>query len=464
MQLKEYQQRVIEEVERYLKAVLREREAGNAKHASLDAWRQLCLGAYYEQTNGLGEDYPNFTIKVPTGGGKTVVATQVLGTIYQTILQHRNGAGLVLWVVPSSQIYRDTLRRLSDRNDWYRIMLEHALSRRIEVWEKTDVARLTPVKLRENLNILVVQLASTNRETQEQLKFFRDSGGNIVQHFPPEDDAEAHRKLKAEFPNLDMIEDDAERGRHLVATSIGNLVRICRPAVILDEGHKATSRLARETIAGFNASILVELSATPKESRSNGFRHIPNILCRVSGAELLREQMIKLPLNIATSQERSWESTLTMARDKRIALARTAEDFAAQSPDERSIRPIVLVQVERTGSDQRGQSIGGRLAIHADDVKEYLMQRLDVPETAIAIKTSAQDDLNVEGVNLDDPECPIEWIITKSALQEGWDCPFAYILASLNNTGSGQAMTQLVGRILRQPYQEKTTFEALNES
>ena len=464
MQLKDYQQRVVDEVTRYLQAVLREREAGNLRHASLDAWQKLCLGPYYEQTNGLGEDYPNFTIKAPTGAGKTVLATQVLGVIYQTILQDRNGAGLVLWVVPSSQIYRDTLRRLSDRSDWYRIMLEHAVSRRIEVWEKTDIARLTPVKLRDNLNILVVQLASTNRETAEQLKFARDSGGNIVQHFPSEDDADAHRQLKAEFPNLDMIEDDAARGRYLAATSIRNLVRICRPAVILDEGHKATSRLARDTIAGFNASVLVELTATPKESRSNGFRHIPNILCRVSGTELLREQMIKLPLNIATSQERSWESTLTMARDKRISLARTAGEFAAQSPDERLIRPIVLVQVERTGADQRGQKIDGRLAIHADDVKEYLMQRLDVPEIAIAIKTSAQDDLNVEGVNIDDPECPIEWIITKSALQEGWDCPFAYILASLNNTGSGQAMTQLVGRILRQPYQEKTPFEALNES
>ena len=464
MQLKDYQQRVIDEVERYLQAVARERDTGNRRHASLDAWRSVRGGPYYEQTNDLGEDYPNFTIKVPTGGGKTVVATQVLGSIYRTLLPERNGAGLVLWVVPSSQIYRDTLRRLSNRNDWYRIMLEHAVSRRIEVWEKTDIRRLSPVKLRDNLNIFVVQLASTNRETKEQLKFFRDSGGNIVQHFPPENDPEAHRKLKEEFPNLDMIEHDAQRGRHLVATSIGNLVRLCRPAVILDEGHKATSRRARETIAGFNASVLMELTATPKESRAPGYRHIPNILCKVSGEELLREQMIKLPLNIATSQERSWQSTLTMARDKRIALARTAQKFAAESPDQLWIRPIVLVQVERTGVDQRGQKISGRLAIHADDVKEYLMQRLDVPAPAIAIKTSAKDELNVEGVDLDDPDCPIEWIITKSALQEGWDCPFAYILASLNNTGSGQAMTQLVGRILRQPYQEKTPFDSLNES
>jgi hypothetical protein len=35
---------------------------------------------------------------VPTGGGKTLLATQILGLVYQTILKKRNGCGLVLWV------------------------------------------------------------------------------------------------------------------------------------------------------------------------------------------------------------------------------------------------------------------------------------------------------------------------------------------------------------------------------
>src|SRR5690606_16077463 len=64
------------------------------------------------------------------------------------------------------------------------------------------------------------------------------------------------------------------------------------------------------------------------------------------------------------------------------------------------------------------------------------------------------------------PGCPVEWIITKSALQEGWDCPFAYILVSLHNTGSVTAMTQLVGRVLRQPFTKRAPeeFGELNES
>jgi type III restriction enzyme len=450
MRLKDYQQRVVAEIERFLEALATHQASGN-RHASLDAWDDLRVGGRYNpRKNGLGKDLPTFCIKVPTGGGKTLIATQVLGSIHRTIHRDRNGTGLVLWVVPSSQIYRDTLRRLRDRNDMYRLMLEHAVSRRIELWEKHEIARLSPVRLRDNLNILIVQLASTNRESKEQLKFFKDSGGNIVQHFPPETDSEAHRKLKEDVPNLDMLAEDAERGDHLVATSVGNLVRLCHPAVILDEGHKATSDLARRTIEGFNASIVVELSATPTRDA--------NVICRVSGEELLNEEMIKLPLNIAASGVGNWKELLTRARDKRVTLAKKAKTYWKENPEKRLIRPIVLVQVERTGHDQRDQD-----HIHSEDVREYLIERLDIRGEAIAVKTSATDEL-VEHADLLDEGCPIEWIITKAALQEGWDCPFAYILVSLSKTGSGQSMTQLVGRILRQPEQERTTAQELNES
>lgn len=449
MELKDYQKRVLGEVERFLTALAEERAKGN-RHAALDCWKALRLpGRYQERENGLAEDLPTFCIKVPTGGGKTLMATQILGAIHRTIHRERNGAGLVLWVVPSSQIYRDTLRRLRDRNDLYRMMLEHAVSRRIELWEKHEIVRLTPARLRECLNILVVQLASTNRETREQLKFFKDSGGNIVQHFPPEDDAAAQRKLREEIPNLDAIVDDPKTGECLIATSVGNLVRLCRPAVILDEGHKATSQLARDTIEGFNASIVVELSATPHAGA--------NVIARVTGEELLREEMIKLPMNIASSGVSNWKDLLTRARDKRLSLFEAAKAWSRKRADLKVIRPIVLVQVERTGDDQRDKKF-----IHTEDVRQHLIERLNVPESAVAVKSSATDDL--EKIDLLDEGCSVEWIITKSALQEGWDCPYAYILVSLSKTGSGQGMTQLVGRILRQPFQERTAYDELNES
>lgn len=451
MELKRYQERVIKEIRLFLDALATEQAAGS-QYASLAAWDKAkklfyLPGEYRPRKNGLEKDLPTFCIKVPTGGGKTLLATQLLGLIYQTILKSRNGSGLVLWVVPSDQIYKDTLKALRDRRHFYRESLEFVLSRRIEVWEKHEIFRLTPGQLRSNLNILLLKLASTNRETREQLKFFRDSGGNIVQHFPPENDPEKHRALKAQFLSLDMLGEDNEQVECMVKTSLGNLVRLCEPAVILDEGHKAISELARKTIEGFNASVVVELSATPQKEA--------NVLVRVTGKELLDEQMIKLPINIANANQPSWKNCLTQAREKREHLAKLAERHYRAT--EKLIRPIVLVQVERTGKDQRDTGF-----VHSEDVKQYLMQREGVHESAIAIKTSDTDD--IEGMDLLAEGCRVEWIITKAALQEGWDCPFAYILVSLNNTGSQQSMTQLVGRVLRQPYVERTPFDELNES
>lgn len=452
MSLTRYQERARKEVGIFLGKLAAQQASGNAKYASLEAWDQArkefkLHGTYNPRKNGLGKDLPNFCVRVPTGGGKTLLATQILGLIYETILKDRNGAGLVLWVVPSDQIYKDTLKKLRDRSDFHRESLEFAVSRRIEVWEKDEVFRITPNQMRSNLNILLLKLASTNRESKEQLKFFRDAGGNIMQHFPPEDEPERHKELRERFSNLDMIADDETTGEFLVTTSLGNLAKLYEPPVILDEGHKATSALARKTIEGFNASVIVELSATPPKGA--------NILTRVSGRELLDENMIKLPMNISNSNEKSWKDCLTQAKDKREELARDAVENYRQT--ERLIRPIVLVQVERTGKDQRDQKY-----VHSEDVKEHLIQRLGVPEAAIAIKTSEKDD--IEGIDLLAEGCPIEWIITKAALQEGWDCPFAYILVSLNNTGSLTSMTQLVGRVLRQPYITKTQIQNLNES
>jgi len=264
MELKKYQRRVIDEVQAYLVELAKEQATGN-RHAALDAWEKLRVPGrrYIERRNKLGKDMPNFCLKVPTGGGKTLLATQVLGSIYSTILEKRNGAGLVLWVVPSDQIYKDTLKALRDRNHFYRFSLEHAVSRRVEVWEKHEINRLTPSQLSSCLNVLLVIKASITTSKKEKRKIFDDSGGNIVMHFPPEDEPERHQALKRQFPNLEMLADDEKHGEHLLKTSLANLIRLHEPPIILDEGHKAYTHLAREMLSDCNASVVVELSATP---------------------------------------------------------------------------------------------------------------------------------------------------------------------------------------------------------
>jgi type III restriction enzyme len=47
-------------------------------------------------------------------------------------------------------------------------------------------------------------------------------------------------------------------------------------------------------------------------------------------------------------------------------------------------------------------------------------------------------------------------------LKEGWDCPFAYILASLADKSSAIDVEQILGRVLRQPYVMRHNFPLLN--
>lgn len=455
MELKEYQKRVLEETQLFLQTLGDERRKGNVKYARLEAWEASGKSptAYHQRLTGDGRDLPHFCLKVPTGGGKTLLATQVLAQAYKHLLPERQGVGLVLWVVPSDQIYRDTLKALRDGGHPYRQSLEFALSRRVQVWEKEQMVRLTPAQLRADLNILLIKLQGANRKDKSYLKFFRDSGGNIIQHFPPEDDLTAQADLKRRVPNLDRVTYKDEEGNEvetpLIATSIGNLVRLCEPIVIVDEGQKATSALARETLEGFNPTLMVELSATPPQGA--------NILCRVTGDALLKEEMIKMPIQLVASKTLAWQTVLANAKAKRDQLAAAAVNYYKSGG--RIIRPIVVVQVERTGKDQRTGN-----AIHSEDVREYLTQRLDVPSVGVRVKTSDMNEIADDDLMND--ECPVEWIITKAALQEGWDCPFAYILVSLNKTRGLTAMTQLVGRVLRQPFVRKVPedFQALNES
>jgi type III restriction enzyme len=98
-------------------------------------------------------------------------------------------------------------------------------------------------------------------------------------------------------------------GAAWIKQSLGNTLRLIRPIIVLDEGHRAYSRLARDTLAGLNPRFLLELSATPN-------RGLSNILVNVSGRELKDEQMIKLPIRLEVGRKLRWQITLQNAVDR----------------------------------------------------------------------------------------------------------------------------------------------------
>jgi type III restriction enzyme len=407
---------------------------------------------FSERMDGCNRPVPNVVLKVPTGGGKTWLAVTGVSRIMGRYLDRNTG--FVLWIVPNEAIYTQTLKRLKDRQHPYRQALDRAAAGRVRIMEKTD--RLDARDVETNLCVMLLMLQSSNRENQDSLKMFQDRG-DVHGFFPPEGEQQAHKAALDRTPNL-----SAYTGMFpMVKDSLGNALRIIRPVVVLDEGHRAISDLAFRTLYGFNPCFVLELTATPQDVQPKGGKtpkpgRYANVLVEATGRELDREGMIKMPLNLDPRQGNDWKATLNAALSKLDAL--DADARRLRSETNRYIRPIMLIQVERTGADQRESG-----HIHAEDVKDWLLTAgFDAAE--IAIKTAQQNDLNdPENQDLLAPTNRVRAIITKQALQEGWDCPFAYVLCGLAASTNLKAMTQLVGRILRQPHAMKTGIETLDE-
>lgn len=407
---------------------------------ALKARKSIYSPDYQERSDGMGRKIPNICFKVPTGGGKTLLASAALERINQDYFKRNNG--FVIWVVPSETIYTQTSKQLRNREHPYRQILDRASGGKTKILEKGDLFNVRDIQ--DNLCIMLLMLQSGNRENKESLKMFKDSGG-FESFFPPIDDYIANKALWDTINNIernDLTDANVISGLS-IKHSLGNVMRILRPIVIFDEGHRGASVLAQQTINGLNPSFILELSATPKQNS--------NVIVNVGGKDLKNEKMIKLPINVVSYEQENWQYTLSQAHEKLSELNKDAEKY--QSDSGKYIRPIMLIKAEPQKKDDNYD--------HVAAIKAYLQTNLQVSESEIRIKLAGKNELKDD--DLFDKHCPVKYIITKDALKEGWDCSFAYILTILTNSQNEGALTQFVGRVLRQPHASETPYSSLNE-
>ncbi len=449
MDLKEYQEVALKRFERWV-AILHEtrgeleEQVGTLREASVDesiikeaenypkqAWKKISKETHIDRFDSADRPIPHTCLKVPTGGGKTLMAADALRR-----LGLRNG--LVLWVVPTKQIYAQTKNAIRRKDSPIRQRLEHGSGGRVKFMEKDDPFNNNDAG--QCLCVMPLMLAAVNREKNRNFLLMNHDSGAYQSFFPDADDAHGNASLLKYYPDLERHQNG------MIKHSLTNVFKMMRPVVILDEAHKAYRGGGREYVGMINQldpSLVVEMSATPN-------RTISNLLVDVKGRELWDEEMIKMPIDLNVQTDSDWRHMVHVAYTKLQSLEEDAKALQG-----RYIRPITVIRVERTGKDQRG---GG--FIHADDVKEYLERTLGVPADHIATQSSTMKEL--EGKDLMSDTSPIRYIITKDALKEGWDCPFAYVLVILDNIKASTAVTQLIGRVLRQPGASSTGIESLD--
>lgn len=424
MELKPYQQRVIDDLNAYMRRLM---HVGDKAAAFDGIWAEKV--GRYNPLSGTGmrpyqdnvTTAPHLCVKVPTAGGKTFIAINALKAIYDNA-----APGLprvVLWLVPWSNLLQQTVRNLSDPAHPYRQRLNLLFQNRVAVLEKDALLQGTgfnPVAVRDQLTVVVMSFASLRARRKEDRKVYQENG-QLAQW-------------------ADVFTDDAHQLKEHEPTAAINVIRHLTPVVVVDESHNAESDLSVQMLADLNPCFILDLTATPKENS--------NIISLVPALELKKEHMVKLPVIVHNLHDKT--EVVRNALDLQRKLELLANELHAAGG--RYIRPIVLFQAEpRTRDDNTT----------FDKLKQQLL-KLGIPEARIKIKTADKDEL--KGVDLMDPKCPVRYIITVNALKEGWDCPFAYILASLADRSSAVDVEQILGRVLRLPYVSAHQHELLNMS
>ena len=424
MELKSYQQKVIDNLEEYLEYV---QEHKNVATAFNTYWEDK-IGPYNPLDNTGMQPYKNnipkaahVCIKVPTAGGKTFIAVNALHSIFSAYDTSQTKA--VIWLVPWSNLLQQTVNALSNPEHPYRQKLNALFNHKVAIYQKEDLlqgSNFNPTVVKEQLSIFVLSFSSLRAKNKEDRKVYQENGQ--LESFVPQ------------YANRKHLLEDVDD------TALINVIRSLNPVLVVDESHNAESDLSVDMLKNLNPSFILDLTATPKANS--------NIVSLVPAIELKKEHMVKLPVIVYNNHDK------TEVINNALHLQRKLENLANSEEAEggKYIRPIVLFQAQPKTKDDNTTF---------EKLKEQLLG-LGIPENHIKIKTANIDEL--KGVDLSDRSCEVRYIITINALKEGWDCPFAYILASLADKSSAVDVEQILGRVLRQPYVQKHKAFQLNLS
>lgn len=409
MELKDYQQTVINDLESFLEYLDKYEFVGKAFQMF---WQDkgVMMDAYKHTVKGV----PNVCVKVPTAGGKTFIAVNALRPIFESFTKaNPSQPKVVVWLVPSITILDQTIKNLNDADHPYNLKLKTHFNGRVEIFNKNDVlqgAGFNHDSVKEQLNIIVLSFDSLRARRKEDRKLYQENG------------------------NLADFEVDEE------TISVISVLRSLKPVVIVDESHSAETDLSLEMLENLNPSFILDLTATP--------RNYSNIISFVSAAQLKKNNMVKLPVVVQNQRDKTDVLANALNFQRQLEEMAKAEESGGGS----YIRPIVLFQAEPRNAED---------ATTFEDIKNKLV-KLSIPEEQIAIKTANINE--IKDIDLMSRDCPVRFIITVNALKEGWDCPFAYILASLANKGSAVDVEQILGRVLRQPNVKQHKEQLLNLS
>ena len=300
---------------------------------------------------------PYVCVRVPTGGGKTLLACHSIGIIASELL--RVDRSVVLWLVPSNTILTQTIYALRDPRHPYRRALELACGA-VEVVAIDEALRLSRATAESATVVIVATIQSFRVEDTTGRRVY-EQNGSLAEHF---------LNLTPEQITRLLPGADGQPKPSLV-----NVLRLRRPIVVVDEAHNARTDLSFATLGHTLPSCILEYTATPARTSTPS-----NVVHHVSAAELKAADMVKLPLRVITRHPSQRDQLLVEAITLRNDLERLG-GAEGQATGE-YIRPILLLQAERVDA--------------CEPLRSRLVEEFKIPADQIRISVGSLDELQAD--------------------------------------------------------------------
>lgn len=205
--------------------------------------------------------------------------------------------------------------------------------------------------------------------------------------------------------------------------------------LVVDESHIGSTSSSR--IAEFKENIIIpdvtiEMSATPLDK--------PDV--EVYAQDVINEGMIKE--DIIINEGISKDEEFIDEKDSEILILEKAEEKRKQLIEEYRqnsnivINPLVLIQIPNVDAGEAKKNV----------VKDFLRSK-GITEENGKLRLWCDNNADFDKKLIKKPDNDISYLIFKTAVATGWDCPRAHILVKFREGKSETFETQTIGRILR---------------
>lgn len=347
--------------------------------------------------------------KAPTGSGKTVMASEMLGRLVSELPERTDcnyDKIALIWIAPN-KLHEQSYFKMKNFFTETRILQPL-------IYDELDHSSESYIQHGE---ILFVNWESINKDNAVMIR---------------------------ETENSASLYDITRR------TQEDNHIPI---VVVIDEEHMFGTKNAKKcekVLQNINPKLEIRISATPITKGDE--------MVNVLREDVIAEEMIKsgIVLNPAIDVARSDGLTANQwlikeALNKRNELAAAYRELGV------GINPLLLIQLPNDSSEANTAEDN----TIKEEVIEYLraMHDITTDNGKLAVWLSNEKE-NL--ANLEAPDNLTEVLLFKQAIALGWDCPRASVLLIFRKLDSFTFTMQTIGRILRMPEQKYYSKEALN--